>query len=387
MKIIYEPTGASLEYAPLAANPYQSCSHRCNYCYCPQVLKVDRETFYGKLALKRTWKGDLEADAAQLRSDDREILLSFVGDPYQPAEMELGVTRQAIQILMENGLRFTILTKGGTRAVKDFDLLEAYPKARFGTSLVFTEQKDADEWESGAAPVQDRIEAIREAYRRGIPTWVSLEPVIDPDQALEVIKMLDPVVDHWKVGKLNHHKLPVDWFGFRRDLTALLDSLGASYYRKKSLTELGEVSRRGRTKKRPINPDTQDQIERQRTDALVAALREEIQVLGEKFLHQGVEGWFRREGIDDHLTERKEKALRRLEAVAAAWEAQLSTIMDLDRLNLDIGRLNVAILKEAARETDKPNDPGGEHGIREMFTRSHGKRDSKNRLSREPASP
>jgi DNA repair photolyase len=152
--------------------------------------------------------------------------------------MELGVTRQAIEVLMRHDLSFTILTKGGTRAVKDFDLLKSYDKARFGTSLVFTSQKDADEWEPGATPVNDRALAIEEANGCGIPTWVSLEPVIDPEQALTLIEHLHPIVDHWKIGKLNYKDLPVDWIKFRKEVKSLCDSLGADYYLKNSLTKL-----------------------------------------------------------------------------------------------------------------------------------------------------
>jgi DNA repair photolyase len=238
MGIIYEPRGAAREYAPLAANPYQSCSHGCKYCYVPPALKRKRESYYNEVRLKKNWQEDLKKDAAKLNGDGREILLSFVGDPYQPAEMELGVTRRVIQILMDKGLKFTILTKGGTRAVRDFDLLADYGKARFGTTLVFTNQRDADEWEPGAAPVSDRIKAIIEAHNMGIKTWVSLEPVIIPHQALSLIEALQPFVDHWKIGKLNYKKLPVDWIQFREDVIELLESLGADYYLKTSLTKL-----------------------------------------------------------------------------------------------------------------------------------------------------
>jgi len=44
-------------------------------------------------------------------------------------------------------------------------------------------------------PVSDRI--------AGIKTWVSLEPVIDPEQAIELIRLLHPYVGHWKAGKIN----------------------------------------------------------------------------------------------------------------------------------------------------------------------------------------
>jgi hypothetical protein len=35
---------------------------------------------------------------------------------------------------------------------------------------------------------------------------VSLESVIDPEQALELIRLLHPYVGHWKVGKINYKK-------------------------------------------------------------------------------------------------------------------------------------------------------------------------------------
>ena len=155
--------------------------------------------------------------------------------------MELEITRGAIRALIENDLRFTILTKGGTRATRDFDLLEGYDKARFGSTVIFTSQDDADEWETHAPSIQDRIATIEVAHAKGIKTWVSLEPVIDPEQALQLIQQIHPIVDHWKVGKLNHHpaiEKKVDWIRFREEVTALLDSLGADYYLKKSLTAM-----------------------------------------------------------------------------------------------------------------------------------------------------
>lgn len=45
MKPIYKPKGAALEYVGedgYALNIYTGCPHRCNYCYCPQVLHKDR---------------------------------------------------------------------------------------------------------------------------------------------------------------------------------------------------------------------------------------------------------------------------------------------------------------------------------------------------------
>jgi len=241
MNIIYEPKGRAKEYAPLAVNLYSGCAHGCIYCFGPSTLKMDRQGFNPMVATKKNALERLQKDAHKLRGDNREILLSFITDPYQPIEMDLEVTRQAIKILIDNNLRFTILTKGGTRVERDFDLLEGYEKARFGSTLIFTSQKDAYKWESKAPSIKDRIAAIEHAHAKGINTWVSLEPVIDPKQALSLIKMVHPIVDHWKVGKLNYKSLNVDWIEFREEAQSLLNSLGADYYIKKSLTDLNPV--------------------------------------------------------------------------------------------------------------------------------------------------
>jgi DNA repair photolyase len=241
MKVIYELTGRAREFAPLAARLYfGGCAHGCLYCYGPQTMRRTREAFVNHVRRREEILRCLERDARKMRGDDREILVTFSADPYQPLEMEVATTREAIRILIDHGLRVMILTKGGMRAARDFDLLAGYDRCRFGTTVVFTNQADASQWEPSAAPVADRIEAIHQAHGRGIKTWVSLEPVIDPDQAVSLIQMLYPVVGHWKVGMLNYCKLPrpVNWIQFREDARNLLDSLGADYCLKGNLTEL-----------------------------------------------------------------------------------------------------------------------------------------------------
>jgi DNA repair photolyase len=237
MNILYIPQGRAREYADLACNPYNGCTHGCEYCY---GKRYKQEAYYQDAAPKRDVIAKLRKDVSRLNGHTPEILLSFQGDVYQHAEVELGVTRQALELFIAHNLPFTILTKGGKRAVRDFDLLERYDKARFGTSLVFDNDESAAEWEPNAASISERIAVLRAAKIRGIPTWVSMEPVIYPGQALNVVEMLHDVVDHWKVGKLNYHKAAhgVDWLKFREDITEQLERYGASYYLKRSLTEL-----------------------------------------------------------------------------------------------------------------------------------------------------
>lgn len=243
MQIIYQPQGRAKEYAKLALNLYSSCEHFCKYCYCPQILhKTPKEFFKPGIPKERIFprlRKDCE-ELSQLKNCP-EILISFIGDPYQPAELKFGITRLVIQMLQSYDLPFTILTKGGTRAVRDFNLLKRYDKCSFGTTLIFIHQNFANEWEPSAPTISDRIEAIKLARERGIKTWVSLEPVIDADQAIQVLAHLYKWVDHWKIGKVNYFseiEKKWDWVDFREHATELLDAVGASYYFKRSLTEL-----------------------------------------------------------------------------------------------------------------------------------------------------
>ena len=240
-RIIYQPTGPALEYADLACNIYKGCQHGCRYCFGKRRLSAPQKTDYDSNPNpKSNFLEKLDYKASKMQKDIPEVLLSFLGDVYQPAEIELMLTRGALEILNDNNLPYTILTKGGTRAARDFDLLKA-GRARFGTTLIFMDQDFADDWEPGAASIKERIEAIQEAHDRGIPTWVSVEPVIVPEQALQVIRALHPIVDQWKVGKINHWpdlERKHDWLKFKNDVEGLLDHLGADYYLKNSLTTL-----------------------------------------------------------------------------------------------------------------------------------------------------
>ncbi|WP_028314684.1 radical SAM protein [Desulfatibacillum aliphaticivorans] len=241
MKIIYEPKGAAREYAPLACNLYTTCPHGCLYCYAPGATRKAREAFNQPAQLKKNALERLEHDAARVeaKGDDREILLSFIGDPYPWMGGE--ATREAIKILIHHKLRFTVLTKGGLRAIKDFHLLKGYDKCSFGTSLVWIKQGSVNRWEPFAATVKSRIAAIKTAKAMGIKTWISLEPVIDPAQALAVIRATHKYVDHYKVGKINHDKereSRIHWHDFRRELGMLCLELDVDYTEKKSLRNI-----------------------------------------------------------------------------------------------------------------------------------------------------
>jgi DNA repair photolyase len=233
--LIYRPVGAALEYAALALNLYTGCSHGCAYCFAPSAIHRERKDFHAEPRLKTGHLLDeLEHEAARLEPST-PILMSFTTDPYQPLEDSKRITRDAIEILHRHGHAVQILTKGGTRALRDIDLFTKGDA--FGTTLTFTRNEDHWLWEPAAAYPDDRIEALRSFHEAGIPTWVSLEPVIYPEQTLELIRQTHPFVDQFKLGKWNHDQRAkqIDWNKFAVEAVELLKSLGKEFVIKDAL--------------------------------------------------------------------------------------------------------------------------------------------------------
>jgi DNA repair photolyase len=239
--VIYRPAGRALEYSELALNLFSGCGHRCAYCYAPMIAHRKPEDFFGN-PKPRVTLGEIERSAnywavRELPRLNRRpnVLLCFTSDPYQPCEADSKLTRKAIEILHGASVSVTILTKAGMRAMRDFDLLG--PGDVFATTLTCSNNENSLEWEPGAALPGERLHSLSEAHKRGIRTWVSLEPVLFPAQTMWLIQATLGYVDEYRVGMLNYHKHSdtVDWKVFGWEIKALLDRLGVKYMIKHDL--------------------------------------------------------------------------------------------------------------------------------------------------------
>ena len=162
--------------------------------------------------------------------------MSFGSDPYQECERKNGLTRKILDILGQNQIPFQVLTKNPELGLRDIDLFKKY-KGHFASTVLFLDEKLREKWEPGAPKPVDRLKAIKEAHDAGVYTWVSVEPVVEPSEALQVIETASPYVDLWKVGRLNYVEEAnhIDWKKFAADVTSLLTRLKKNYIIKKDL--------------------------------------------------------------------------------------------------------------------------------------------------------
>lgn len=244
MPVIYEPRGKAREYSDLAINLYTGCSHKCRYCYCPSIMRKSLKEWaanpYPRTRILKQLENDCKKATPEMK--EKELLFSFMSDCYQSEEAAF-LTRQALLLVEKHGFKkVNILTKAGFRAVKDFDIFERNQKWKFGSTIIMRTEALREQWEPGAPSISSRYEAVKIAHKKGIYTWISIEPVIDTDEAIKVMQDLKHYVDLWKVGKLNYNKKQesmIDWKQFYLDAKKELD--GCNVYWKKDLLKYKDL--------------------------------------------------------------------------------------------------------------------------------------------------
>jgi len=227
---IYEPRTRAKEYADLAINIYNSCNHGCWYCYAKKNFERwhPNETFGEDI---RPREGIVEATKKQLSKGKyagKTIMLCFTCDPY-PHTVDTTATREVIMAIKEAGAHVQILTKGGDRARRDFDLLDSGDS--FGITF-------SGEDEPLAAPQMERIQTLADISEIGVKTWVSFEPVIGTVAVMGAIMSIPAVVKRdtlLKIGKLNHYKNETDWKWFGTEAERICKEKGWNYYIKEDL--------------------------------------------------------------------------------------------------------------------------------------------------------
>lgn len=234
--IIYAPKGQAGEYSPLATNPYRGCGHGCVYCYVPDVLRMRREEFDAGANPRPDFLRNLIKDAEKYRKLGirEQCMLSFTTDPYHPGDNTL--TRLTLETLRDYGLGFCTLTKGGSRALRDIDLFRPDRDA-FASTLTSLDDKFSKKWERNAALPSDRIATLKKFHDAGIFTWVSLEPTLNVEASLQIVRETHEFIDLYKIGRVNY--LPMtkttDWKSYCEQIVALCQQLDAKHYIKLDL--------------------------------------------------------------------------------------------------------------------------------------------------------
>jgi DNA repair photolyase len=241
---IYEPRTRAKEYSDLAINIYTGCNHGCWYCYAKKMH--DRWKPNEDFADVKPREGIVEATKRQLaggKYKGKKIMLCFTCDPY-PAHIDTTPTREVIMAIKNAGANVQILTKGGNRAKRDFDLLDSGDS--FGITLSCMADYLAEFNEPLGALPRERIKTLQDVSKLGVSTWVSFEPIVNGSDIIQLIEKIPKLVSKdtlLKIGKMNHHKSTINWKEFGIYAEKICQKNDWNYYIKEDLRE--EMNRHG----------------------------------------------------------------------------------------------------------------------------------------------
>jgi len=167
-----------------SVNPYRGCFHACAYCYARSsheywgfgagtdfeskiIIKKDAPQLLQHAFDKPSWRGEL-------------ILFSGNTDCYQPLEASYGLTRACLSICADYRNPVSVITKGAL-ILRDLDVLKQLNREawlRVYISIPFLSDEVARSVEPHAPSTTKRFETMKALADAGIPTGISLAPLI-----------------------------------------------------------------------------------------------------------------------------------------------------------------------------------------------------------------
>jgi DNA repair photolyase len=165
-------------------NPYQGCEHGCAYCYARPTHEYwgysAGTDFESRILVKPDAPRLLEAFLNKPTWKPFPIALSGNTDCYQPIERKLRLTRQLLEVMLRYRHPVGIITKNAL-VLRDLDILQPLAEQRLVhvyislTTLVPTLRRVLEPRTS--TPTQ-RLKAIEELTKAGVPTGVMAAPII-----------------------------------------------------------------------------------------------------------------------------------------------------------------------------------------------------------------
>lgn len=204
---------SKVEYADFCINHVEGCAHGCTFpCYAMMmkkrcgIIKSYKEWLQPKIVANALELMDKEIP--RYRHKIKFVHLCFSTDPFMYKYPEVAdLTLKIIERLNKDKIYCTVLTKG------------IYPKVlantkkygennEYGITIVSLDEKFKKRFEPYSASYKDRIKSLKYLNKKGLKTWISMEPYPTPNliqQDLHKILREISFVDKIIFGKLNYN--------------------------------------------------------------------------------------------------------------------------------------------------------------------------------------
>ena len=213
-----------VEYGDYTLNHVQGCAHGCKYpCYAFMMARR-----FGKVNSYEEWITPeiventmelLERELPKYKSKIHLLHLCFTTDPFMYGFEN--ISKLSMEILKKansEGVRCSVLTKGILPdGLNDLPLDNEY-----GITVVSLNERFIEQYEPGAAPIQERITALKKLSEAGKKTWISIEPYPTPNMIeQDLLEILGAVsfADRIIFGRLHYNKTVSAYLPFSQRYT------------------------------------------------------------------------------------------------------------------------------------------------------------------------
>lgn len=209
-----------VEYGDYTLNHVEGCSHGCKYpCYAflmkKRFGKVKDYADWVKPCIVENTLDLLSSELPRYQNRINTLHLCFTTDPFMYHYPDIqALSLEILRRANAANVRCSVLTKG----ILPIELAELPLRNEYGITVVSLSEYFREEYEPGAAPIQDRITSLEDLANRGCYTWVSIEPFPTPNiHEQNLLELLCRVsfVDKIIFGRLHYNKAVSQFKGYQ----------------------------------------------------------------------------------------------------------------------------------------------------------------------------
>lgn len=213
IKLYKTPIGLTQQFRhcgnPLRIDTYKGCSFGCKYCFANN--RGGNINFDAQIAdikqIKRTFSKALDEDketkniVVEMMRHRVPLHLGGMSDPFQSREWKHEITYQLLEISKKYNYPILMSTKQCFLPDKYWDILN--PKIHaFQISLFSDDVNLLRKFETNTPSPNERINFIKELHSRGFWVGVRIQPLVDIESAVSLVKKISGYVDYITVEHL-----------------------------------------------------------------------------------------------------------------------------------------------------------------------------------------
>jgi DNA repair photolyase len=193
----------TLEWAKVSLNIHLGCVHRCRYCYARErtvrLGKCDSETWgttYNQLKERPFTGFSKKYDGVVMFPTAHDLTPDILPE-----------TLEAIQRLTKAGNNILLVSKPYMEVIKAIceKFAEQKDQIQFRFTIGAYDDNILAYWEPGAPTYAERFNCLKYAWEQGFQTSVSVEPMLDSKNVVELFHKLEPwITGTFWIGKMNH---------------------------------------------------------------------------------------------------------------------------------------------------------------------------------------